>query len=269
MAPFILGVRVDTLTPFELRDHLTQALEGYEQRLIVTPNPEFLLEAQRDASFRNLLNQAYLSLPDGAGLAYALTALTGNTLFYRHPGVDTLWLLAELCVASAKTLVLCGGGEGVAAEAAEAMRERHPTLEVIGVDPGIVKKSPDGTVLVDAALRERLHRLDPAVLAVGLGQNKQERFLAAILPDLPCVRIGIGIGGALDMIAGRTRRAPVWMQKRGLEWVWRWMLEPRRAARMMRATILFPVSVAWVTIRERHFWRSVRDVFSEIRRQFS
>ena len=269
MAPFLLGVRVDVLTPFEVREALTQALEGHEQRLVVTPNPEFMLEAQHDAAFRETLNRAFLSLPDGAGLAYALKATTRETLFDRHPGVDTLWMLAELCVASGKTLVLCGGGKGVAAEAAEAMRERHPALEVVGVDPGMVKKSSDGSVQLDATLRDRLARLAPAVLAVGLGQNKQERFLVQVMPELPSVRIGIGIGGALDMIAGRISRAPAWMRKRGLEWMWRWYLEPKRAMRMMRATVIFPLTIACVTIRERHFLRSVRDVISEIRRQFS
>lgn len=264
MAPFILGVRVDAVTPMELRDALTRALEGHEQRLVVTPNPEMILEAQKDPDFQKILNGAFLSLPDGAGLAYALKALSHETLWDRHPGVDTLWLLAELCVATNQRLVLCGGGEGIAAEAAEAMRERHPALDVVGVDPGRV-----GTGGISREVRERLERLSPHVLAVGLGHNKQERFLIEALKDLPSVRIGIGVGGAFDMIAGHIRRAPVWMQKRGLEWMWRWHLEPQRAVRMFHATIVFPLQVVSATIREGHFWKSVRSVVQEIKRQFS
>jgi N-acetylglucosaminyldiphosphoundecaprenol N-acetyl-beta-D-mannosaminyltransferase len=92
----------------------------------------------------------------------------------------------------------------------------------------------------DRSLSDELRAADPAIVLVGLGSPKQERWIAEHAARLPSARIVIGIGGAFDMWAGRLRRAPTGLRRLGLEWAWRLALEPRRLPRIVRATVVFP-----------------------------
>src|SRR3990167_9257321 len=110
----VFGVRIDDVPPLELRGLISDWLIGEQTRAIVTPNPEMILLARRDAAFRDILNRADLSLPDGVGLRFALPALTSERLLHRHTGVDTLILIAQLCAVAGKRLALLGGAPCVA-----------------------------------------------------------------------------------------------------------------------------------------------------------
>jgi N-acetylglucosaminyldiphosphoundecaprenol N-acetyl-beta-D-mannosaminyltransferase len=262
----VLGVKIDALDHEQVSDQLRRWLNGIEQKLVVTPNPEFILAAQNDQAFRKIINQADLSLPDGVGLRFAVNALHDQDLEHRLTGVDTLRHLASLCLFNGSRLMLFGGRQGSAGRAAAALRRDFPGLDVLPVEPGEIVHH-EGEPVLSRALIHKLHQFEPVVLAVGLGLGKQEKFLAKYLSDLPTVRIGIGVGGAFDMLAGDLPRAPRWMQLTGLEWLWRLKIEPQRYKRIWQAAFIFPLIVAWHTLRRRHFLRSCARVWPSVIKQ--
>ncbi len=259
----IFGVRLDDVSGVELDTLLDAWIAGETVRVIATPNPEFLLLARRQPVFRDLLNASDLSLPDGVGLRYAVAALSDRRLAHRHAGTDTLVTLAQISAAHQKRLALIGGEQGTAERTAIELRKRLPSLDVVALDPGVVRGDAVAVSAHDVAT-EKLRELQPTVLAVALGAGKQERFIRDVLPALPSVRIAIGVGGAFDMLSGRLPRAPQTLRRIGLEWVWRLRLEPRRIRRIANAVIVFPIVVAWGTLKSRRFLRACRNVFPEI-----
>lgn len=209
---YVFGVRIDDISEHDVRALFSRWLFEDEQRVVVTPNPEFLLLARRDKQFREVLNSAHLALPDGVGLKIAAP------LEHRVTGVDALEMLIALCHEHGKRLVTVGS-------------------DVADVDAGQVRD----TLTPDVVAKVRA--MDPDVVAVGLGQGKQEKVIAAHRAAWPTARILIGVGGAIEMRAGRQRRAPRLVRRFGLEWLWRLILEPRRLRRIVNAVIVFPILV--------------------------
>lgn len=246
----IFGVRIDDISHHELKKLLEEWLGETKPHLIFTPNPEFLLLARQDAQFAALINQSDLSLPDGVGVQFASFATAGKHLPHRQTGTDTLLLLARLCEEHKKRLLLLGGGDKTATDAACVLQKQYTGLDVVAFDPGFLT----GNFLslsIPAFLVKKIQNLKPDIMAVALGQGKQERFLIEMSSQLPTVKIGIGVGGALDMISGRLRRAPVWMRRSGLEWLWRVIIEPKRIRRTFRAAVIFPIRVIWDILKQR------------------
>jgi len=226
----ILNIRLDDLSDQELNQLFTNWLKGNEQKIIVTPNPEFLLLARRDKEFADILNQANLSLPDGFGLKLV------SDIRHRHTGVDTLEQLAKFST----NICLLGSSESTTA-VAKIFYRHNPELKISIVDPGLVTENGE----VNENILNEINKNSPKILAVGLGQGKQERFITKNLHRLPSVRLAIGVGGAFDMISGKKPRAPRFMRQIGLEWLWRLAIEPKRWRRIANAVIIFPIIVFW------------------------
>jgi len=216
----ILGVKLDNLSPEEIIEKIEGFLSGGEQRYLVTPNPEFLVEAQKDQEFKKILNRAALSVADGVGLVLASRFL-GRPLPKRLAGVDLMELICQRAAAKNWPVCFYGGQEGVAEMAADKLMKRYPGLQV--------------------------ESKNPKVLFVALGATKQEKWIAANLSKLPSVKLALGVGGAFDFISGRVRRAPKFVRTAGLEWLWRFLLEPWRAKRVFRAVAVFP----WLVLKEK------------------
>ena len=119
----LFNIRIDDISSVDFAEILTKWLDLNEPHIIFTPNPEFLLLARRDPEFAQLLNQNDLSLCDGVGLRFAIAALTDNRLIHRQTGVDALHLLSQLCAQPQKRLLLLGGMNGVANEAAQMLQQ--------------------------------------------------------------------------------------------------------------------------------------------------
>lgn len=236
----VFGVRVDDVSADEVRTQCLQWLREEGQHVIVTPNPEFLLLARASSRFRALLNDADLSLPDGVGLRFATAALTGERLFFRVTGVETLSMLRGL----GARMVTIGGAYA-------------------DVNPGEVRDALSPEVVAAVAARE------PEIIAVGLGQGKQEEIIARHRADWPTARILIGVGGAIDMLHGGQRRAPRVLRAIGLEWLWRFATQPKRWRRILRATVVFPAVVISFTLRERRFLAACKVTIPEIFRQLT
>ncbi len=263
MAHEIFVVRIDDISIDEFESRVRQWLDGEGGKVIFTPNAEFLLLASRNDAFRILLNQSDLSIPDSVSLRFAVAALTDGSLKNRIPGVDALNKIVELCATKNQRVVLLGGEDGVQTKAAGAFKTQFPALAVVGVDPGVV--AFDGTkVEIAESVVSKLRELAPDVVAVALGQGRQEFAIEKLKALIPGVKIWIGVGGALDMIAGGKPRAPRWICHFGFEWFWRLCIEPCRWRRTVNAAVIFPLIVIRDTLKSRCFVRAAVRVAKEI-----
>lgn len=262
----ILGVRIDDVSIEELQLMLKDWLHSHASKIIVTTNAEFLVSARTNKIFQERLNQSDLSLPDSVGIRFAVAALTDEKLQHRHPGIDVLDSLAQICESESKTLVLLGGNPGVAHLAAQEFRRRYEHLSVHSVDPGVLRFCNE-EIVIPEELIDRLKQRKPDVIAVALGAGKQEAFIFQARIKIPEVKIWIGVGGALDMISGIIPRAPQWMQRVGLEWLWRLGRQPKRFRRIVNAVFIFPFIITYNTLLMRRFFKAVVRVVPEIVKQ--
>lgn len=237
----ILGVRIDE---FDKKAALAQVRHFFvdkQQHMIVTPNPEMLVQAHTDIYFRSILNGADLSLCDGKGIEFA-----GKGRLHRITGVDFVRDIATLASKEKRSVFLLGSGsEEVVSLARSAFMAESEDLTIAGIHPGI-----DFTVEEDGRLRYNEEAHDemmqqiimsaPDIVFVAFGHGKQEKWMYEMLPHLPSVSVVMGVGGAFDVISGKIRRAPWFVQRLGLEWVWRLALEPSRFVRILKATVVFP-----------------------------
>lgn len=187
--------------------------------IVVPLNPEVLMRARREPDFHAILESASLIVPDGVGVVRALRRRGYDAV--RVSGADLLEAYLHHAHKLGHRVALVGAGDGVARRAALALRLEHPNLDVVadGGDP-------------TEATAERVGRSAPDVVAAAYGAGRQERFLCDHLGTMRA-RLGIGVGGTLDYLAGTARRAPELVRRAGLEWLWRLLLEPSRLRRQL------------------------------------
>tara|TARA_Y100000310_G_scaffold330403_1_gene401967 strand:- start:821 stop:1573 length:753 start_codon:yes stop_codon:yes gene_type:complete len=232
---FLLGVPIDAIRAQEILSVLQGFLKTEGGKHVFTPNSEMLVASVRNKQFREALQQGALNIPDSAGLLL-MARCTGQRLPERVAGADTVQMLcAEL--SPEHPVFLLGAGEGVAERAAEALKKRNPSLVVAGTYSG----NPNPTQEDD--LCERINASGAHVLFVAFGAPQQDLWIERTMKRLPSVRIAMGVGGTFDFLAGVRKRAPRFMQRMGLEWVWRLLHEPSRIGRIFVAVVVFPVFV--------------------------
>ena len=220
----VLGVAFDNVTMDEAVDKAMAFLEEDRPHLAATPNPEIVQRAGRDPEYAEVLRQADLVIPDGIGVVYAARIL-GRPLKGRVPGIDLASALMERMARTGKRLFLLGAKPGVAEQAAVKLQAEHPGLVVCG--------SHDGYFQEDGPVVEAIRTARADVVFVCLGFPRQEKWIAAHGGETGA-RLLIGLGGSLDVFAGRVKRAPAWFQNHGLEWFYRLCKDPRRARRMVK-----------------------------------
>jgi N-acetylglucosaminyldiphosphoundecaprenol N-acetyl-beta-D-mannosaminyltransferase len=190
---------------------------------VVTANVDYLRLTDQVPGFRNFVNSADLVLPDGMPLLWG-ARLLGVPLRERVTGVDMLVDCARLAAAKGYTIFLLGAAPGVAEEAACVLRARHPGVRVAGTyAPPVGPFTPDE----DETMVRVIQEMQPDMLFVAFGAPKQDQWIRRHLDRLG-VPVCMGVGGAFDILAGRVKRAPLWMQHCGLEWLYRVAQEPRR-----------------------------------------
>lgn len=199
---------------------------------IVTANVDFLIQAHRDVELRRILLDADLVLCDGAPVRWASRWL-GNPLPARVAGADLVPALFASPAGRGLRVFLLGGGPGVAADAAAQIGIRWPEVRIVGTFcPAF---GPLLEMNHEEIIRE-VRTVRPEVLLVAFGCPKQEKWIAMHLRSLG-VPVVIGVGGTLDFLAGRVRRAPEWMRHHGLEWLYRLLQEPARLHRRYRTNL--------------------------------
>ncbi|HXN77564.1 MAG TPA: WecB/TagA/CpsF family glycosyltransferase [Candidatus Dormibacteraeota bacterium] len=219
----ILGVRVDCLDMPATLDRIEALVGAGGPHLIATVNPEFIMRARRDPEFAQVLESADLCLADGTGVVWAARR-QGCSMSGPVAGTDLISPLAALCAKRGFRLFLLGAAPGVAAELAARLRTTYPQLEV-AAHPG----SPDPSSDEETLKLIRAHRTQ--VLLVAFGAPKQELWIDRLKDGLGAV-VGMGVGGAFDYLTGRVARAPMWMRRAGLEWLYRLIHQPWRVRRM-------------------------------------
>lgn len=224
----ILGVLFDDVTVDEAVEAGLRLLDDPGSHYVVTPNPEFILAAKKDQAFRQTLNGADLSLPDGIGVVYSAKIL-GRPLKGRAPGIEFAQGLMAQLAQNGKRLFLLGAKPGVAEQAADNLRERYPGLTVCGVHDGYFKE--------DAPVVEEIKASEADVIFVCLGAPKQELWMATNGPATGA-KLAVGLGGCLDVFAGTVQRAPEKWRKAGLEWLYRLIKEPSRFGRMVKLPLV-------------------------------
>lgn len=224
----ILGVAIDDVVTEEAITLGLELLDKPGFHYVVTPNPEFILAAEKDAEFRQVLNGADLALPDGIGVVYA-SKILGRPLKGRATGVDFAQGLMTSMAATGRKLFLLGAKPGVAEQAAERLTAAHPGLQICGTH--------DGYFTEDEPVVAEIKASGADVVFVCLGAPKQEEWMkkngAATGASL-----AVGLGGCLDVFAGNVQRAPKAMQKAGLEWLYRLYKEPQRIGRMAKLPLI-------------------------------
>lgn len=229
----ILGVRFDDLTQQEAAQRGRQLLEEDKFHYVVTPNPEFLLAAEKDPEFRRVLNAADLVLPDGIGVVYSAKIL-GTPLKERVPGIEFAEAMLSALNDMGGRLYLLGAKPGVAEEAGRRICARYPALVLCGTHDGYFKD--------EQAILPEIAAAKPDLLFVCLGAPKQEKWMAR-WGQHTGAKLAIGLGGCLDVFAGNVQRAPERWQKLGLEWAYRLKKEPKRIGRMAKLPLVLVKAV--------------------------
>jgi N-acetylglucosaminyldiphosphoundecaprenol N-acetyl-beta-D-mannosaminyltransferase len=217
---------MDALTFDQAVDAIDDLVAAGDGGTIFTPNVDHIVQVEHNAVFRAAYDEVSLSVVDGQLLLWASYAL-GTPLPEKVSGSDLMLPLARRAAARKWRVYLLGGGPGVADLAASELKKQFD-IDIVGTDAPFV--SPDGVPKEGPAVIERIAKARPHLLFVAFGAPKQELFMhraaSAIRPA-----VGIGVGAGFDFVAGRVKRAPRWISKSGLEWLYRLAQEPRRLAK--------------------------------------
>lgn len=264
----VLDVQFDVCTKDEALARIFDVLlnrQNENGKQIVTPNPEFLLEARNNAEFRTVLNRSWLSIPDGIGILWAssfqlsslrysrlvrmvkaVKSLIGITLFpkscrkifpERITGID---LMESICALSGQNnipIALIGAATGIAEKVKKNLEIKYKGVNIVCTFAG----SPSENDF--PAIKKLIEETKPAILFVAYGSPFQEMWINKHLPELKSVKIAMGVGGSFDVISGEKKRAPAIIQKLGIEWMFRLIIEPARFKRIWNAVVKFPYEV--------------------------
>ena len=209
--------------------------------VVITLNPEMVMMARRSQPFSSVIESAALVVPDGIGLVRALRR-RGHPEVERIGGADLIGAYLPEAVRHAHRIALVGGAPGVADAARDRLLRMHPGLHVVAVSDG-----PPGEATAIEVEQSR-----PDMVFAAFGAGRQELFLDRYLGPIGAAS-GIGVGGTLDYLAGRVRRAPAAVRRLGLEWAWRLALQPWRLRRQSVLPVFW-----WLERREAAALRAAR-----------
>ena len=219
----VMGLPLANVTASEAVEQIEELILSGGTHQVATANLDFWLNSLRDVHLHRIIAGCSLVLPDGMPLVW-ISKLLGNPLKERIAGVDMVPMLAELSARKGYGIYLLGGRPGVGERAANLLKEMYPGVNIVGHHaPPLVdlERMDHGDTL------ERIRQAKPDILMVAFGNPKQEKWIRMHAKRLG-VPVSIGIGGSMDMLVGDVHRAPVWMQRSGLEWLGRCLQEPKR-----------------------------------------
>ncbi|WP_404787274.1 WecB/TagA/CpsF family glycosyltransferase [Altericista sp. CCNU0014] len=236
--PFkVLGFAIHLLPDYV--DWLSTRIAQHQGTHVVTLNAEMTMQAEQDLALADIIHRANLVVPDGSGIVLYLK-LHGKTV-RRCPGIELTETLLQTSARQPQpwSVFFYGGAPGVAAEAAEKLRDRFPRINIVGTQNGFLSEA-DTPLFLD-----RLRDLQPQIICVGLGVPRQEYWIAKHRHVAPNA-VWIGVGGSFDIWADRKQRAPAWFCDNHLEWMYRLYQEPWRWRRMLALP-----QFAWRSILEK------------------
>ena len=221
----ILGVEVDAVTMAQAVERVAELIAEKKSSLVATANAEMLLRATHDDELKTILNAAKLVVADGAGTVWAAHHL-GKRMPERVAGADLVQELMKISPAKGWKFFLFGAAPGIADKVKSKAEKIYPGIKIVGTRNGYFTATDEPEIISQI----KSSRAD--ILLAALGVPKQEKWLAAHMDELN-VPVSIGVGGTFDVMAGTVKRAPLWMQRARLEWLFRAMLQPSRAGRLI------------------------------------
>ncbi|MEB3284150.1 MAG: WecB/TagA/CpsF family glycosyltransferase [Candidatus Sericytochromatia bacterium] len=230
----VLGLPVDALSLEEACSCLMNFLQNRKTECpeifhVVTMNAEMAIQALEDADLGDIIKRASLVTPDGIGVVWAIARQQSGPRVVKVAGVDLVQALVARIAQTGHRLYLLGGKPGVAEAAAVALQQRYSGLQITGCHHGFFSPEDEPDLL------DKIKAARPDILLVALGVPRQEKWIERHRNELQAT-IAIGVGGSLDVFAGRVRRAPATFQRLHLEWLYRLIQEPWRMKRM-RSTL--------------------------------
>ena len=238
---FIEGVPLDNIDgPTALRfvERNAPRGDGCEARTVLFVNVHSLHLARRDRDLMSCLHKADLVLPDGSGLALA-GKLHGHPIGENLNGTDFSPRVLRLAAVHRWTVFLLGGKDGVAERCRDVLAAQLPELRIAGIRHGHFTPEEEVSIIAE------INRVKPDILLVAMGSPLQEKWIVQHARTLS-VGMCFGVGGLFDFLAGEKRRAPLWIRRVGLEWVFRFIMDP--VAKWDRVLIEIPLHVARVLV---------------------
>ena len=230
----VLGVGFDDKTIDEAVLCAYDIINSAQKAYIVTPNPEIVWICRQDEGLSTAVNSAKLVLPDGIGVIIGARILGTPLRCGRIPGIDFITAMFDKLALHGRSVFLLGSKPSVAEEAGQTLAKKHPGIIIAG--------TADGYFTDDATVIEQINKTNPDLLLVCLGAPKQELWMAENIDRLN-IHLCAGLGGALDVFAGKVKRAPIFFQKLGLEWFYRLVCEPRRIKRMIKLPLFIIAAI--------------------------
>lgn len=214
----ILGFNVCNTDFIELINNIFQDFDNNISNFIVNINPEIIINNYKDKKILEIFNKENYQIPDGIGIIYASKVLKKN-LKQRIPGIDLMTYICNESINHNSKIFLYGGKDGIADKAKKELEILYPNINIVGTCNGYTEED----IVLDV-----IKKSNPNILFVGLGSPKQEQFIINHRNELKSVKIFMPIGGSLDVISKSLKRAPHWIIKYNLEWLYRAIKEPRR-----------------------------------------
>lgn len=222
---YILGSLIDKVDTKEALRRVEQFIQEGTPHQIITANAEIIYRGYRDKKLSRTLNKAHLVTADGMGVVWASRYLK-DPVQERVTGIDLMRSICSKAQEKGWKLYFLGAAPGVAEKAVLKVLETYPKCRIVGYDHGYFSPEEEPKVI------ENIKKVQPDILFVAMGAPKQDFWIREHLQELG-VPVCMGVGGSFDVLAGNVERAPEWMQKRGLEWLFRLYKEPKRWRRML------------------------------------
>lgn len=230
---YILKTRIDNLNKQEIPERVEIFLSEEKFHQIATVNPEFILEARGNEEFRNILNQCDLNIADGMGIKFAFWR-KGERLKSRIAGADLMDEILKIADEKNLGVFLIVNNKGLSSweETRDAIFKKYPNLKISGVN---LDKNIHQWSMVNGQW---------SIVFCNFGAPYQEKFLHSLKSLKNAnIKLAMGVGGGFDFITGKVKRAPSFMRKLGLEWLWRLIQQPKRIKRIWNAVIIFPIKI--------------------------
>lgn len=254
----LFQVGIDRVDVKSVISRIEEFIVTKKSHLVVTPDTLAILRAKKDVDYFNIIQSANLVTPDGAGILWATTILH-HPLKERVTGIDIIQGICKLAAKKAYSIYLLGASPGVAKEASLKLTQKYPGLKIIGNHHGYFHATSlsDETIIPqmhknkvnsgtegiakgmdikynerneEAKIIQEINNKKPDILLVGMGVPRQEKWIAGNLKSKRLnVPVCMGVGGSFDVLSGKIPRAPLWMQRHGMEWVYRFIKQPKRA----------------------------------------
>lgn len=227
----ILGGRVDAVTVPQILELAESQIAGGHFLQIITVNALMLLETEKDSELQKIFSEASVVVADSIGISWS-ASLKRFRLPERIPGIDLMIFLCQLAERKSWPIFLIGAKPGVAEQVKLNLEKQLPRLKICGAAHGYFDDTEEKAILAE------VDRHKPRLIFVGLNIPFQEIWIYRRLRQFPGLCV-MGVGGSFDVLSGRLKRAPRWIQKIGLEWFFRFIQEPWRWKRIVRIPSLF------------------------------